>query len=265
MNSIEFARHTRKLALEMVTQAKASHIGGSLSMADAVAVLYCDILHVRPAQPDWADRDRLILSKGHSCTSLYAALALKGFIPESELTTYARDGARLMSHISHKVPGVEFSTGSLGHGLPFGVGKALAAKRGALDWRTFVIISDGELDEGSNWEAILFAAHHKLARLVLFVDYNKIQSLGTVEEVISLGNLGAKFAAFNWEVRAIDGHDHAQLRVALAQPSQGGSPVVVLANTIKGKGVSFMEHQLLWHYRNPDAALLDKARHELGF
>lgn len=248
----------------MVAAAKASHIGGALSMADILAVLYTDILRLKPEDPRWAERDRLILSKGHSCTALYAALALRGFFPKDELATYAKDGSRLMSHISHKVPGVEFSTGSLGHGLPFGVGKALAAKRLKRDWRSFVIVSDGELDEGSNWEAILFAPQHQLDNLVLVVDFNKIQSLGSVAEVIDLGDLGAKFRAFRWAVREVDGHDHDALRAVFSERSSTTQPMVVIAHTVKGKGVSFMENKLLWHYRNPDAEQLKQALAELG-
>ena len=263
-DSLDFSRQVRRYALEMVAGARASHIGGALSMADIIAVLYTDILRLNPADPAWPERDRLILSKGHACTTLYAALALKGFFPVDELKTYGRDESRLMSHISHKVPGVEFSSGSLGHGLPFGVGKALAAKRQGLQWRTYVILSDGELDEGSNWEAILFAPHHRLDNLVAIIDYNKIQSLGTVAEVIDLGDLTAKFRNFGWDTVEIDGHDHAQIRNACApQPSQA-LPRAIIAHTIKGKGVSFMENKLLWHYRNPDPAQLEQALSELG-
>ena len=165
----EFASQIRQHALKMVHAARASHIGGVLSMADLLAVLYTDTLKVRPEDPQWPDRDRFILSKGHCCAGVYAALALRGFIPLEELQTYGRDGSRLMAHISHKVPGVEFSTGSLGHGLPFGCGRALAAKRRGNDWRVFVMLSDGELNEGSNWEAILFAPHHRLDNLVFIV------------------------------------------------------------------------------------------------
>jgi transketolase len=263
MNSVDFAYNTRCLTLKMINRAKASHVGGALSMADIVAVLYTSILKIDPDQPYWFERDRLILSKGHSCTAIYAALALKGFFPVAELETYAQDGSRLMSHISHKVPGVEFSTGSLGHGLPFGVGKALAAKRLGLKWQTYVIVSDGELDEGSNWEAILFAPQYFLDNLVLIVDYNKIQSLGTIEEVISLGDLAAKFRAFRWDVQEIDGHDHGALKAVLSLPRTTGVPRVVLAHTVKGKGVSFMENQLLWHYKNPDDDQLAMAMKEL--
>ena len=264
-DSLQLARGIRAQALRMVFRAKASHVGGALSMADLLAVLYSEILKVRPHEPAWSERDRLILSKGHSCTGLYAALALRGFFPMEELETYGRDHSRLMSHISHKVPGVEFSTGSLGHGLPFGCGKALAAKRLGHAWRTFVILSDGELNEGSNWEAILFAGHHRLDNLVALVDYNKIQSLGGVEEVMGLHSLAEKFRAFRWVVREVDGHDHAAIRGALGElPDNTGAPVCVLAHTVKGSGVSFMENQLLWHYKSPTAEQLAAALSELG-
>lgn len=259
------ARQIRAKAIKMVVAAKASHIGGALSMADLLAVLYGEILQVRPDDPRWPERDRFILSKGHSCTSLYATLALRGFFPLEELQTYGQDGSRLMAHISHKVPGVEFSTGSLGHGLPFGCGKALAARRQKESWRTFVMLSDGELDEGSNWEAILFAPQHRLDNLVAIVDYNKIQSLGIVSEVLELGPLADKFRAFRWAVREIDGHNHEEIRAALESvPWEPGKPNCLIAHTIKGKGVSFMEDKLLWHYKSPDAAQLQQALGELG-
>ena len=249
----------------MVAAAKASHIGGALSMADLLAVLYGEILRVRPEQPDWPERDRFILSKGHSCTGVYATLALRGFFPMTELATYGQDGSSLMSHISHKVPGVEFSTGSLGHGLPFGCGKALAAKRQGKDWRTFVMLSDGELDEGSNWEAILFAPHHRLDNLVAIVDYNKIQSLGSVKEVLDLHPLAEKFRAFNWAVQEIDGHNHEAISAALKSlPFASGRPSCLIAHTVKGKGVDFMEDKLLWHYRPPSAEQLSEAIKQLG-
>ncbi|SVB53681.1 uncharacterized protein METZ01_LOCUS206535, partial [marine metagenome] len=158
----------------MVSEAKASHIGSALSIADIVAVLYAEVLSVQPLAPEWASRDRFILSKGHACVAVYAALAEKGFISHEDLRTYGQDGSWLMNHISHKVRGVEFSTGALGHGLSFGVGKALAAKQQSESWRTFVLLSDGEMDEGSNWEALMFAAHHKLENLISIIDYNKL-------------------------------------------------------------------------------------------
>ena len=253
-DTLSYARQIRAETVKMVAQARASHVGGALSMTDLLAVLYAEILRVRPDDPCWRERDRFILSKGHCCTALYAALALKGFFPVKELETYGQDGSRLMSHISHKVPGVEFSTGSLGHGLGFGCGKALAAKRRGEDWRAFVMLSDGELDEGSNWEAILFAPQHQLDNLVALVDHNQIQSLGRVQEVLDLAPLAEKFRAFRWAVKEIDGHDHAAIRAALQSlPFEPGKPNCLIARTVKGKGVDFMEDKLLWHYRSPDA------------
>jgi transketolase len=261
----DLARQIRTEAVRMVSRARASHLGGALSMADLLAVLYGDVLRVRPNDPAWTERDRFILSKGHCCTALYAALALRGFIAESELETYGRDGSRLMAHASHKVPGVEFSTGSLGHGLPFGAGKALAAQRASAAWRTVVLLSDGELDEGSNWEAILFAPQHRLDNLVAIVDYNKIQSLGSVTDVIELHPLAEKFRAFRWSVREIDGHDHEAIRTALQTvPWEPGRPSCLIAHTTKGRGVDFMENNLLWHYKSPDEAQLASALAQLG-
>ena len=263
-SSKSLAASIRVEAVRMVATAKASHIGGALSMADLLAVLYSGILNVRPEDPGWGDRDRFILSKGHSCTALYAALALRGFFSLKELATYGQDGSKLMSHISHKVSGVEFSTGSLGHGLPFGCGKALAAKRTGADWRTFVMLSDGELDEGSNWEAILFAPQHKLDNLVAIVDYNKIQSLGSVADVMELDPLADKFRAFRWGVKEIDGHDHDAIHEALATlPFQVGKPSCLIAHTIKGKGVDFMENKLQWHYSSPKPDQLAEALRQL--
>jgi len=265
MNTINFAGNIRVTALQMVTRAKASHIGGALSITDILAVLYGQVLHVQPDAPDLPTRDRFILSKGHCCVSVYAALALRDFIPVAELQTYAQNGSRLMSHISHKVPGVEFSTGSLGHGLPFGTGKALAAKKRGAAWRTFVLLSDGELDEGSNWEAIMFAAHHQLDNLVAIIDYNKLQSLGTNESTLRLEPLADKFGAFGWSVREIDGHDHAALQQALnSVPWEPGKPSMLIAHTTKGKGVSFMENKVEWHYKSPNAEQLAQAIAEIG-
>ena len=264
MSTPAFAQQARRLALEMVNRVDASHIGGSLSMADLLAVLYNGAMNLRPGEPRWPERDRFILSKGHCCSILYATLALRGFFPMEELLTFGRDGSRLMTHISHKVPGVEFSTGSLGHGLPFACGKALSAKRRGQSWRVFAMLSDGELDEGSNWEAILFAPHHRLDNLTLIIDYNKIQSLGNVSDVLELHPLAEKFRAFRWAVREVDGHDHDAIRAALAElPLEPGKPSCLIAHTTKGKGVEFMENQLAWHYRSPKGELLDQALAEL--
>ena len=247
-----FAKEIRSLSLKMVYNAKASHIGGALSMTDLLAVLYGRIMNFNPKDPNWEDRDRFLLSKGHACVGLYATLALSGYYSTNELETYGQDGSRFISHVSHKVPGVELSTGSLGHALPVACGIALAGKRKGKDFRTFVLISDGELDEGSNWEAILFAPHHNLNNLVLIVDYNKIQSLGRVDVVLSLEPLGKKFESFNWDCHTITGHDHQQILEALSPKPHTNKPLVIIAHTIKGKGVDFMENKLLWHYKSPD-------------
>lgn len=248
----------------MVSAAKAAHIGSALSIADIVAVLYGRVLRKDPARPDWPERDRLLLSKGHACVAIYAALAETGYFDPALLASYGQDHSMLMNHISHKVPGVEFSTGSLGHGLPFGVGKALAAQRRAWGWRSFVLLSDGELGEGSNWEAMMFAAHHRLDRLVAIIDYNKLQSLTTVEQTLRVEPLADKLRAFGWAVREVDGHDHEALAESLTgAPWQAGQPSALIAHTTKGKGVSFMENSVDWHYRSPSAEQLAQALQEL--
>jgi len=250
-NTVVFAQNVRKLCLEMVYNTKASHIGGALSMSDILAVLYSRILNIDSSKPNMEERDRFLLSKGHACTSLYATLALCDFFPVSLLNEYGKDGTFLLSHTSSKIPGVELSTGSLGHALPFGCGIALSAKRKGKDFNTYVLVSDGELDEGSNWESILFAPHHKLDNLILIVDYNKIQSLGSVDQVINLESLSKKFESFNWEVYEIDGHNHLQIYQTFKSMKRNSTPKVVIAHTIKGKGIDFMENKLLWHYKSP--------------
>ena len=262
--TLALAARLRAHALRMTNRAKASHVGSCLSMADILAVLYGAAMRTDPARPDWHQRDRLVVSKGHAAAIVYAVLAEQGFLPVSELETYAQNGSRLAGHVTRTVPGVEFSTGSLGHGLPVAAGMALAAKRAGADWRAFCILSDGELDEGSNWEAIQFAQHARLDGLIAIVDYNKIQSFGTVAEVSDLHPLADKFRAFNWGVHEIDGHDHAALLAALtAPPVLETRPTVVIAHTVKGKGISFMENRLAWHYKNPDDEQLVAALAEL--
>lgn len=264
-SSEDLARNIRIRAARMVHRANSSHIGGAFSMADLLAVLYHDVLRVRPDDPHWPDRDRFILSKGHATAILYAVLAERGFFPMEELESFGADGSRLMAHVSHTVPGVEFSTGSLGHGLGFAVGRALAALRVGRDWRVFVMLSDGELDEGSNWEAILAAPQHGLSNLVAIVDYNKIQSLGSVPEVLELDPLADKFRAFRWAVREVDGHDHAAIREALGSlPFEAERPSCLIAHTIKGKGVDYMQANLAWHYKAPNATQLEDALRQLG-
>jgi transketolase len=219
----------------------------------------------RSRTSDWQERDRFILSKGHGAAIIYAALAKRGFFSMRELETYCKLGSHLTEHITSGVLGVELSAGSLGHGLPVGCGIALAAKREQLPFRTFVLCSDGELDEGSNWEAVLFAPQHQLDNLVLIVDYNKIQSFGRVKDVLDLDPLADKFRAFRWSVLEVDGHDMKQLTDAFATlPFDRGRPSVVIAHTVKGKGVSFMENNIAWHYKCPTAEQLALALHELG-
>lgn len=261
----EYAREIRRLSLQMVFKAKASHIGGALSMAEILAVLYNDILKTDISNPNNPNRDRFLLSKGHSCTGLYAALALKGFYPIESLNSYAQDGSSFLSHTNHYIPGIELSAGSLGHALPVSCGLALAAKRKKESWNTYCLVSDGELDEGSNWESILFAPQLKLDNLVLIVDYNKIQSLGSVKDVIDLDPLKNKFEAFRWETFEVNGHDIQALQYTFEKTSKiNGKPKVVIAHTIKGKGISFMENQLLWHYKSPNETQFNDAINELN-
>lgn len=249
----------------MTSRANASHIASSLSIAEILAALYGGVLRVRPDDPEWADRDRLILSKGHGCAALYAVLAEAGFFPAAWLDTYYLNGTRLAGHATHKgIPGVEISTGSLGHGLPIGLGMALAGRRDGRPYRVFCILSDGECDEGSVWEAALLAPQHHLDNLTVVVDYNKIQSLGRVKDVIDLDPLADKWTAFGWAAREIDGHDPAAVQGALsAAPFVPGRPSCIVAHTVKGKGVSFMEDKLLWHYRAPRGEDFDRAIAEL--
>lgn len=259
----DLAKGIRKLALQICHKANASHIGGALSIADLLAVLYHSVLQKYPHQPENACRDRFLLSKGHACSALYAVLALEGYYSVDELETFATNGSLFTTHVSHSIPGVELSTGSLGHALGVGCGIALAAKRKNASFQVYVMISDGELDEGSNWEAILFAPHHKLDNLTLIVDYNKFQSLGRTEEVLPLHALADKFCSFNWAVQQIDGHDCHAIYNALTNSGMAHAPRVIIADTIKGKGVDFMENRLEWHYRAPNEAQLLEALRQI--
>jgi transketolase len=264
VNSLKLAQKIRLHAVDLVYRAKASHIGGALSVTDILSVLYANILRYDSSNSAWVDRDRLLFSKGHCCTSLYAALHLVGFFPLDDLLSFATNGSYFTSHVNHNVPGIELSTGSLGHALPVACGMALAAIRKNKSWRVFVILSDGELDEGSNWESFLFAPHHLLRNLTVIIDYNRIQSFGTTKEVLDLDPLVDKLKAFRWNVSEIDGHNHDEVRKVLTVPPQNSNlPSAIIAHTIKGKGVSFMENQLSWHYRSPDEQLYRQAIREI--
>ena len=258
------ARRIRTHALRMTSIGGGAHIGAIFSCTDILAVLYGGILDVDPSAPERSTRDRFVLSKGHAGAGLYAALAERGFFPVEKLLTHYQDGSDLCGHVSHELPGVDVSTGSLGHGLSISAGMAYSATLRLASHRVFCLLSDGECDEGSTWEAALFAAHHGLSNLVAIVDYNRIQGLAPVPEVLELEPFGDKWAAFGWAVRNVDGHDHEALRTALgAVPFAPGKPSCLIAHTTKGKGVSFMENTVLWHYRTPRGAEFDAALAEL--
>lgn len=259
------ALRLRRHVVRMCAASGASHVGSCLSVADILAVLYGEVLCVDPASPQWPGRDRFILSKGHAGACVYAALAEQGFLGLEALDRHYRNGSNLSGHVSHKgVPGVEVSTGSLGHGLGLGVGMAMQLRRRGGPQRVYVVLSDGECDEGSNWEAILFAAHHRLANLCAVVDYNKLQGLSRVEDAIGLEPLADKWRAFGWAVAEIDGHDHTALRNAFtAAATTTDAPTCLIAHTVKGRGVSFMENEVLWHYRSPQGEELAAALREL--
>ncbi|MCA8990876.1 MAG: transketolase [Planctomycetaceae bacterium] len=259
------AQRIRIHVLRMTSQGGSSHIGSAFSMVDIMAALYGRVLNVDPKNPRKANRDRFILSKGHAGAAVYATLAECGFFPVEWLKSHYQDGSYLSGHVSHKgIPGVEFSTGSLGHGLGVAAGMALAAKQKEESHRVVCLLSDGECDEGSNWEAILFAAHHKLDNLMAIIDYNKIQSLAPVQETLALEPFTDKWRSFGWSVVETDGHDFPQLTTALGScHQQAGQPTVVIAHTTKGKGVSFMENSVLWHYRTARGDEFDAALREL--
>ena len=260
----ELALRVRRHAVRMTSRGGSSHVGSVLSMADVMAVLYGDTMRVFPDRPDHPERDRFVLSKGHAGAGVYATLAECGFFSVEKLDTHYQDGSDLSGHVSHKgVPGVEFSTGSLGHGLPVAVGMAYAARLRGQGHRVYCLLSDGECDEGSNWEALMFAAHHRLTNLVAVIDYNKIQSLAPVSQTLALEPLVDKLEAFGWRVAEADGHDHDQLKAALRPHNSDDRPTVVVAHTVKGKGVSFMEHSVLWHYRTARGEEFDAAMREL--
>ncbi|MFD9395791.1 transketolase [Streptomyces sp. NPDC060000] len=244
----ELAQLVRERVLEMGTSADGTHIGGSLSATDVLALLYNEVLRLRPEEPDWADRDRFILSKGHASAALYAVLAARGFLPAEELASYGVTGGRLAGHPLRRLPGVEFPSGSLGHGLSLGVGSAIAARRQGRGSRVFVLMGDGEIQEGSVWEAAMSAAHLRLGNLTAVVDRNRLQITGYTEERMGLEPLADKWRSFGWETVEVDGHDLDALRaVFTAPPAAGDRPTMVIAETVKGKGVPLFEDKKKSH------------------
>jgi transketolase len=260
---------TRELRVDIVRMIEAAgsgHPGGSLSIIDILAVLYTNFLKHDPKRPDWADRDRVILSKGHACPALYAIMAHTGYFPRAELMNLRKLGSPLQGHPDRlRLPGIELSTGSLGQGLSVGLGMALAAKMDKKDYRTYVILGDGEFQEGQCWEAFMAAPKFKLDNLIVILDHNNGQIDGPVTEIMDIEPVKGKLESFNFEVQAIDGHDLGQIEQALAKAraAKNGVPQAILAKTVKGKGVSFMEHNIAWHGAAPKKADADKAVSEI--
>jgi len=259
------ARDMRVDIIRMIEAAGNGHPGGSLSIIDILTVLYWKFLKHDPKKPDWAERDRFILSKGHACPALYAVMAKRGYFPHDELLTLRKLGSPLQGHPDRmRLPGIEFSTGSLGQGLSVGVGMAIAAKMDKKNWKTYVVLGDGEMQEGQCWEAFMSAPKWKLDNLVMILDHNNGQIDGPVDQVMNIEPLADKLRAFNWDVQCIDGHDLDAVEKALANAQKaGGKPHAIVAKTIKGKGVSFMENNIAWHGNAPKKEDADKAVKEI--
>ena len=262
--SQDLSRQVRLSVLDMIRHAQLGHIGGDFSVTDILATLFSSVLNVRPGEPLWPERDRFILSKGHAAAALYATLAHSGFFPVEELQTFMDPLSKLNGHPNrNKVAGVETNTGPLGHGLPVAVGSAIgSALKGQL-WRTYVVLGDGELQEGSNWEAIMTAGHRGLGTLTAIVDRNRLQQGARTEDTNSLEPLADKWRSFGWEVHEVDGHDHSALYDVLSL-APGDRPRCVIAHTLKGKGVSFIEDRVEWHHKVPTAEQIEQAKQEIN-
>ena len=257
------ATHLRKRTLEAIFEAGAGHTGGGLSCLDILNLLYNRVLNVSPETFSNPFRDRYVQSKGHSVEALYAVLADRGFFPESDLKTICHYQSHYVGHPTRHIPGIEMNTGALGHGLPICIGMALAGKMDGASYRVFTLLGDGELAEGSNWEAGLAAAHYKLDNLTAIIDHNTLQITGHTRDVMSNEPLDEKWRAFGWAVKVVNGHDYAALTEALCKPTEPGKPTCIIANTIKGKGVSFMENVAKWHHGVPSELELKQALLEL--
>ena len=245
------SKYLRALTVRALKGGRRGHIGSTLSMIEMLRVLYDDVLRFDPHPPRWQGRDRCVLSKGHGCLALYAILADKGFFPLEALDEFCAVDGMLGGHPEYgKIPGVEASTGALGHGLSIGVGMALAARADGRDSRVFVIMGDGEINEGSVWEAAMSAGNHKLDNLIALIDYNKIQSAGPTREICNLEPLADKWRAFNFDVKEVDGHDVNALKTTLTAPRASGKPTAIICHTVKGKGLSFAENDPKWHHQS---------------
>jgi transketolase len=262
IKNLELSKNVRRNILNLSYQAKSSHIGSSLSIVDLLVVIYNEFIKPKSKKYLKDSKYKLILSKGHACLALYSILYEMRVLNKKTLFSYGKDNTLLMQHVSHKVPGVLLSTGSLGHGLPVGTGLALSSKLKNEKKKIIVIISDGELNEGTTWESLLFAAHHQLDNLVVIVDYNKLQSLTTVKKTLNVEPLSKKFQAFGCKTNVINGHNFKQIKKSLMSKNLK-KPIVIIANTVKGKGVSFMENKIAWHYKSPNLNQLEKALNEL--
>lgn len=260
------ANSIRAVALTMAHNVNESHSAGALSMADILAVLYTEYIDISLIKTNSPSRDRFVLSKGHCCASYYAMLAEVDILNANDLMqNFAKNGSHYFAHTAHQLPGVELSTGSLGHGLPVACGMALGAKKSGMNFKVYCLVGDGEMNEGSNWEAIAFAAHHHLDNLCLIIDKNQMQAMGDTKDILCLDPMPEKLEAFNWEVADVDGNDIEDVITALEQfKHNSGKPFVIVANTIKGKGVSFMEHNLKYHYSAPTTEELKQALEELA-
>lgn len=254
----------RRRMLRLIVHAGAGHTGGGLSCLDILNILYSRVLRISPETANDPQRDRYVQSKGHCVEALYTVLADRGFFPDAHLDTVCQYQSPYVGHPTRKISGIEMNTGALGHGLPICLGLALAAKMDGASYRVFTLLGDGELAEGSNWEAAMAAAHHQLDNLVAILDHNTLQITGPTRDVMSNEPLDEKWRAFGWEVRIVNGHDYAELTTALTEPPPTGKPLFIIANTIKGKGVSFMENVGKWHHGVPSEAELAQALEELG-
>jgi transketolase len=255
----------RRLLLTMIYHGKTGHTGGALSSADILTALYYEVMKVDPQNPKWEERDRFVLSKGHSVEGYYSILADKGFIEKAELETFSQYGTRLIGHPNNKVPGVEVNTGALGHGLPVSVGMAIGLKKSGSGSRMYVLMGDGEQAEGSVWEAAMAASHYKLDNLTAIIDRNHLQISGSTEDVMALEPLAGRWKSFGWSVKEIDGNDMQAIVGSLkASPFEEGKPSMIIANTIKGKGVKEMENVAKWHHGVPSEALLQSAMEQLN-